>query len=136
MCLLNIRVSISHMHSFLVLSHVCVHDIVRTMLINQFTFYTDCNAEVLVWFDAGCSCSYSVNEQSGSLEVCARILFINGTELTTSDYTVTISADTTSASAQSKKSSILSRLLKSRFCFIIIIIYNLVLGNIRLVGSH
>ena len=56
----------------------------------------------MVWFDVGCSCSYGVNEQSGSLEVCAQILFINGTELTISDYTVTISADTTSASAQSE----------------------------------
>ena len=60
------------------------------------------NAEVMVWFDVGCSCSYDVSEQSGSLEVCAQILFINGTELTISDYTVTISADTTSASAQSE----------------------------------
>ena len=67
------------------------------------------NAEVLVWFDAGCSCSYSVNEQSesGSLQVCAQILFIpNGTEFT--NYTVTISADNASASAQSK----LSKLMK------------------------
>ena len=60
------------------------------------------NAETLVWFDAGCSCSYSVSEQSGSLQVCAEILFINGTNLTTSDYSVTLSADNSSATANSK----------------------------------
>ena len=60
-----------------------------------------------MWFHAGCSCSYSVREeiQSGSLQVCAEILFINGTELTTSDYSVTLSPDTSSATADSKNHS-------------------------------
>ena len=55
--------------------------------------------EVLVWFSVGCSCSYSVNEQSGSLQVCAELAFINGTATTTTNYTVDLSA---SGYAQSK----------------------------------
>ena len=45
-----------------------------------------------------------MSEQSGSLQVCAEILFINGTRLTTSDYSVTLSADNSSATANSKPS--------------------------------
>ena len=59
-------------------------------------------AEALVWFDAGCSCTYHLNEESGTQQVCAEILFINGTELTTSEYSVTLSLDTLSATADSK----------------------------------
>ena len=59
-------------------------------------------AEALVWFDAGCSCSYTLSEEGGTRQVCAEILFINGTELTTSEYSVTLSPDTSSATADSK----------------------------------
>ena len=40
----------------------------------------------------GSGCCSSVNEESGPLTVCAQILFINGTALTTANYTVIISA--------------------------------------------
>ena len=40
----------------------------------------------------GSRCCLAVNEESGPLTVCAEILFINGTALTTSNYTVIISA--------------------------------------------
>ena len=60
--------------------------------------YTD----ITVLFDAGCSCSYnSVNEYEMSKEVCADILFVNGTEFTTSNYTVTVSTADTSSTIQS-----------------------------------
>ena len=61
-------------------------------------------AEVLVWFDAGCSCSYSFYEQDGAREVCAQILFVGGNEsATTSDYNVTVSSDSSPpATADSK----------------------------------
>ena len=65
------------------------------------------HAETLIWFHSGCSCYYGVNEQTGSVEVCAEILFINGTASTTSDYHVTISADNTSASAQCERSALI-----------------------------
>ena len=54
-------------------------------------------AEVLIWLTVGCGCSYSVHEQSGSLEVCAEILFINGTATTISDYNVSMSTAQSSA---------------------------------------
>lgn len=50
-----------------------------------------------IWFHAGCGCSYGRNEQSGPQEVCAEIQIINGTELTTSDYTVTVTAENSTA---------------------------------------
>lgn len=54
----------------------------------------------------GGDCSYRVDEESGSLTVCAEILFINGTALTTANYTVSISTDDATGdgyiSAQSK----------------------------------
>ena len=60
-------------------------------------------AEVLVWFDAGCSCSYSFYEEDGAPEVCAQILFVGGTEsVTTSDYNVTVSSDFSPATADSE----------------------------------
>ena len=55
-----------------------------------------------MWFDAGCSCHYTPNEEDGTRQVCAEILFINGTELTTSEYSVTLSPDTSFATADSK----------------------------------
>ena len=61
------------------------------------------SAEVLVWFDAGCSCSYSFNEEDGAPQVCAQILFVGGREsVTTSDYNVTVSPDSSPATADSK----------------------------------
>ena len=78
------------------------------------------HAETLIWFHSGCSCYYEVNEQTGSLEVCAEILFINGTASTTSDYTVTISADNTSASAQCKRSAFSISNSLQLFCSILV----------------
>ena len=53
-----------------------------------------------MWLHAECDCSYSVNEQSGSLEVCVEILFINGTATTISDYNVTMSTVQGSATSE------------------------------------
>jgi hypothetical protein len=62
-----------------------------------------------VWFDAGCSCSYSFSEEGGlTRQVCAQILFVGGTELTTSDYNVTVSPDSLSATANSKPTIIVA----------------------------
>ena len=58
-------------------------------------------ADILVALENGC-CGESVNEEAGAFTVCAEILFINGTALTTSNYTVIISEDLTSGSAESK----------------------------------
>ena len=67
-----------------------------------FLFYAD----ILVWFDAGCSCDYSLHEEGGTRQVCVQLLFVGGTELTTSDYNVTVSPDTSSSTANSKSISI------------------------------
>jgi hypothetical protein len=50
---------------------------------------------VLVALQNACGggCSSPVDEESGALTVCAEILFINGTSLTTDNYTVIISTD-------------------------------------------
>lgn len=50
---------------------------------------------MLVALQNACGGGYSspVDEESGSLTVCAEILFINGTSLTTDNYTVIISTD-------------------------------------------
>ena len=45
----------------------------------------------------GGGCSSPINEESGPLTVCAEILFVNGTSLTTDNYTVIISTDDTIA---------------------------------------
>ena len=57
--------------------------------------------DLLVALQNGC-CGYGVNEEEGSLTVCAEILFINGTASTDANYTVIISEDPGDASAQSK----------------------------------
>ena len=80
------------------LTHLARLKLIYTVLLFLDLFY----AEALVWFDAGCSCTYHLNEESGTQQVCAEILFINGTELTTSEYSVTLSLDTLSATADSK----------------------------------
>lgn len=53
------------------------------------------NIDVLVALQNACggACSSRVAEESGPLTVCAEILFINGTALTTANYTVIISAE-------------------------------------------
>ena len=53
-----------------------------------------------MWLHAECGCSYAVNEQTESLEVCAEILFINGTATTISDYDVTMSTIEGSATSE------------------------------------
>ena len=45
---------------------------------------------MLVALQDGC-CASHVDEESGTLTVCAEILFINGTTLTVENYTVNIS---------------------------------------------
>lgn len=62
--------------------------------------------DVLVALQSACggNCSYGVAEEAGPLTVCAEILFINGTALTTANYTVTISIDDRADGAQSKQS--------------------------------
>ena len=72
--------------------------IANTIIIMYITMSTD----VVIWLDSGCSCSYSTNEGAvPQVEVCAVIQFINGSQSTTqSDYSVVISPDTSSASAQ------------------------------------
>ena len=64
----------------------------------------------MVWFPPtsstnglDCICrTFSVSESSGSLRVCAEILFINGTALTTTNYTVNMHTNGLSGSAISK----------------------------------
>ena len=60
--------------------------------------------EVGIWLPIGCSCScsYYAYESRGFLEVCAEILFMNGTDMTTANYTVTLSADSMSASSSAQ----------------------------------
>ena len=53
-----------------------------------------------MWLTAACGCSYSVHEQSGSLEVCVGIVYINGSLTTTSSYEVQMT--TTGGSATSE----------------------------------
>ena len=52
-----------------------------------------------MWFETACGCSYTVHEQTRFVQVCAEIIFINGTMETVRDYNVTISTDGSSASA-------------------------------------
>lgn len=64
----------------------------------------------MVWFPPvssanglDCNCrTFTVSESTGSLEICAEILFINGTTLTTTNYTVTMHTNGLSGSARSK----------------------------------
>ena len=62
----------------------------------------------MVWIRARFStygsecCTFSVGEWAGSLQMCAEIMFINGTAVTTTNYTVTMHANGLSGSARSK----------------------------------
>ena len=64
----------------------------------------------MVWFPPisstsglDCNCrTFSVSESTGSFEICAEILFINGTALTTTNYTVTVHTNGLIGSARSK----------------------------------
>ena len=47
-------------------------------------------------------CTFYVSESTGSLQVCAEIMFINGTALTTTNYTVVMHTDGLLGSARSK----------------------------------
>lgn len=60
------------------------------------------STDVVISFDSQCTCSYSTTEGTvPPLKVCAVIQFINGTESTDSSYSVMMSPDNSSASAQS-----------------------------------
>ena len=77
------------------------HSFAVIFFIHTFCWHYTLYTEVVIWFDSRCGCSYSSNEGNGpQVQVCAEIQFINGTELTTSNYTVTISP--VDDSAQSK----------------------------------
>lgn len=66
--------------------------------------------EIVVWFPPtsspnglNCVCrTIPVSESTGSIQVCPEILFINGTNLTTTNYTVTMHTNGLSGTARSK----------------------------------
>ena len=50
-----------------------------------------------------CIChTFSVSESTGSFQICPEILFVNGTSLTTTNYTVTMHTNGLSGTARSK----------------------------------
>ena len=95
-------------------SSVCSCGSIRYIEWSYFSvvIFASFSLEVGIWLPAGYSCcSYYAYESDGFLEVCAEILFINETGITTTNYTVTLYADSTftSYSAQSMYTLILPK---------------------------